>query len=344
MPAPPRSDQLVDITLASEVLRNNPLGDPATRRFPVYLPPQYTAEPERRFPVAWLLAGYTGWGEMKARSQKAWTEPLPDRLDRLMQLPADDPQHVAPLIVAFPDCFTRFGGSQYRNSPVTGRYEDYLIEELVPAIDRRLRTVADRDHRAVLGKSSGGYGAMIQVMRHPEVFGLMCSTAGDSYFPICCPSDLGKACQRFRAHGGPAGFVAHFFATDSRKSDDFAAMMVIAYAQAYSPNPEVPVFFADLPIDLETGEIVDHVWQRWLACDPVNMVANHVQALRSTRLIFLDAGTRDEWCLDVGQRVFGSRLRDHGVDYQFEEFDGGHLGIDHRIPESLRRIGRAIQS
>lgn len=342
MPAPSRPDQLVDVTFSSEVLRANPLGDPATRRFPVYLPPQYQTDTDRRFAVAWLLAGYTGWGEMKARNPKPWTESLPDRLDRLMQLPADDPDHIAPMIVAFPDCFTRFGGSQYRNSPVTGRYEDYFIDELVPAIDGRFRTIADRDHRAVFGKSSGGYGAMLHAMRHPDVFGLMCSTAGDCYFPMCCPGDLGKAFQRFRAHGGPAAFVDYFFSTEKRKSDDFAAMMIIAYGQAYSPNPAVPGYFADLPVDLETGEIVDAVWQRWLACDPVNMVEGHAAALRSMRLIFLDAGTSDEWYLDVGQRVFASRLRAKGIAYDFEEFEGGHLGIDFRIDASLRRIGAAL--
>ncbi len=344
MPAPSRPDQLVDITVVSEVLRDNPLGDPATRRFPVYLPPQYDDDPERRFPVAWLLAGYTGWGEMKARASRAWVEPLPDALDRMMSLPADDPEHIVPMIVAFPDCFTRFGGSQYRNSPATGRYEDYLLRELVPAVDRRFRTIADRDHRAVFGKSSGGYGAMIQAMRHPEVFGLMCSTAGDSYFPMCCPADMGKAFQRFRAHGGPEGFIEHFFGTTSRSSDDIGAMMIVAYAQAYSPNPDVPIYHADLPIDLDTGEIVDGVWQRWLACDPVNMVQAHVDALRSLRLIYLDAGTRDEWYLDVGQRIFASRLASHGIEYTLEEFEGGHMGIDYRIPTSLRRIGAALPS
>ncbi len=342
MPAPTRPGQLVDITVTSSVLADNFLGDPAIRTFPVYLPPHYESEPERRFAVAWLLTGYTGWGEMKARVQRAWSEPLPDRLDRLMTLPADDPEHIAPMIVAFPDCFTRFGGSQYRNSPVTGRYEDYLVEELVPAVDARFRTLADRDHRAVFGKSSGGYGAMIMGMWHPEVFSMVCSTAGDSYFPLCCPGDIGKTYHRFRKCGGPVAFVEAFFASHSRSGSDIAAMMIIAYAQAYSPNKDVPVLFADLPFDTETGELVESVWNRWLACDPVNMVADHAEALRSLRLLYLDAGTRDEWYLDAGQRIFASRLVAHDIAYELEEFDGGHMSIDYRIPVSLRKIGQAL--
>ncbi len=198
MPAPRRPDQLVDVTFDSAVLRGNPLGDPHVRQFPVYLPPQYAAEPARRFPVAWLLAGYTGWAGMKVTKERAWSESLPAQFDRRMT--SDNPDdRLEPMIVCFPDCFTRFGGSQFRNSPVTGRYEDYLVEELVPEIDRRFRTVADRDHRAVFGKSSGGYGALLMGMWHPDVFGLVCSTAGDSYFPYCCAGDMGKAFQQFRS-------------------------------------------------------------------------------------------------------------------------------------------------
>ncbi len=341
MPAPRRANQLVYVVHESEVLADNPLGDPHVREFPVYLPPQYDAEPDRRFPVTWLLAGYTGWASMKATKERAWAESLPDELDRRMT--SDDPdERLEPMIVAFADCFTRFGGSQFRNSPVTGRYEDYLVGELVPFVDERFRTIADRDHRAVMGKSSGGYGAMIMGMWHPDVFGLVCSTAGDSYFPYCCTGDIGKTFQELRKHGGPEAFVEQFFDKRKKGGRDIAAMMIIAYAQCYSPNPAVPGTFADMPFDLETGELIDEVWARWLACDPVNMVAHHVDALKSLKLLFLDAGRRDEWYLDVGQRIVAKRLSDHGISYEFEEFSGGHMDIDHRIGASVRRISEAL--
>ena len=340
MPAPRRNQQLIDVVHTSEVLEGNPLGDPHVREFPVYLPPQYVTEPDRRFPVAWLLAGYTGWAGMKVKKEKAWEEPLPHVLDRLMT--SDGDEALEPMIVVFPDCFTRFGGSQFRNSPVTGRYEDYLVHELVPFIDGRFRTIPDRSHRAVLGKSSGGYGAMIMGMWHPDVFGMICSTAGDSYFEYCCPGDIGKTFQALRKHDGAEGFVEHFFGKRSKSGHDIGAMMIIAYAQCYSPNPDVPGIFADLPFDLDSGELRADVWDKWLACDPVRMVEEHAEALRSLELIYLDAGTRDEWALDVGQRIVASRLEQHGIDYQLEEFEGGHMNIDHRIPVSLRRISETI--
>lgn len=340
MPAPKRPNQLIDVVHSSTVLADNPLGDPHIREFPVYLPPQYDTDPDRRFAVAWLLAGYTGWGGMKAKKERPWEETLPDLLDRLMTSDGDDA--LTPMIVVFPDCFTRFGGSQYRNSPVTGRYEDYLVTELVPFIDNSFRTLADRDHRAVMGKSSGGYGAMIMGMWHPDVFGLVCSTAGDSYFEYCCAGDLGKTFQVLRQHGGAAAFVEDFHQNPNKSGRDIAAMMIIACAQAYSPNPAVDAIFADLPIDLATGERRADVWERWRECDPVEMVANHVDALKSLRLLYLDAGTKDEWYLDVGQRIVASRLRKHQVEHELEEFDGGHMNIDFRIAVSLAKIGAAL--
>jgi S-formylglutathione hydrolase FrmB len=340
MPAPRRPRQLIELIHTSDVLRANPLGDPATREFPVYLPPQYDAEPTRHFAVAWLLTGYTGWGGMKAHKERAWQESLPDQLDRLMTSAGDDA--VEPMIVVFPDCFTRFGGSQYRNSPVTGRYEDYLVKELVPFIDKELRTVQLKSQRGVMGKSSGGYGAMIMGMWHPDVFGMVCSTAGDSYFDYCCPGDIGKTFQAFRKAGSGAAFVDAFMAKSKRNGTDIAAMMIIACSQIYSPNPEVPVLFADMPFDLQTGERREDVWRKWLACDPVNMVAHHVAALDSLDLLYLDAGTSDEWCLDIGQRIFADRLKQHGIAHELEEFEGGHMDIDHRIAVSLRKMSASI--
>jgi enterochelin esterase-like enzyme len=317
----------------SELLRDNPAGAPTHRRMHVYVPPQYASEPERRFSVAYYLAGWSGWGGMKLAAEKAWEEPLPAQLDRLMTA-----GELEPTIVAFPDCFTAMGGTQYRNSPATGRWADHVCDELVPALDQAYRTLQGRAHRGVMGKSSGGYGALVLGMTRPELFGLVCSTAGDSYFELTLPADLGKAFQVFRKAGGPVAFLRQFEGKRQKASADLSALMVLCYAQCYSPNLEVPDIRADLPLDLETGAFRDDVWQRWLACDPVRMAEQHVEALRSLRLLFLDAGTSDEWCLDVGQRRLASRLKELGVAHQTEEFDGGHLNIDWRIEASLRRM------
>ena len=322
----------------SVLLSKNRLDDRTLRRFPVYLPPQYTSEPGRRFPVAYYLIGYGGWGAMKLLEEKAWEQPLWARFDKAMRA-----GEMEPMIVVFPDCFTRFGGAQYRDSVVTGPYASYLSHEVVPLVDVQFRTLANRDHRALMGKSSGGYGALHLAMTRPEVFGLCCATAADSYFEMSYVADFGKTLQALHASGGVVQFIEDFFAGKPRHKQWMSALSTIAYAQAYTPNPDVPVVLADLPFDTQTGELIPEVWARWLACDPVRACVGHAEALRSLKLLFLDAGRSDEFALNFGHRVLADRLGKLNVPFEFEEFDGGHMGIDHRIDASLLRITAALR-
>ncbi len=322
----------------SALLAQNRLNDRTLRRFPVYLPPQYTVEPARRFPVVYYLIGYGGWGAMKLLEEKAFEEPLWARLDRQMRS-----GEIEPMIVVFPDCFTRLGGAQYRDSIVTGPYARYLCEEIVPRVDVQFRTLADRSHRGLMGKSSGGYGALHLAMHHPDVFGLCCATAADSYFEMSYVGDFAKTLQVLHAAGGVVPFLENFFAGTPRHKHWHSAMSTLAYAQAYTPNLDVPVLMADLPFDLQTGEFVPDVWARWLACDPVRACAHHADALRSLDLLYLDAGISDEFGLNFGHRILADRLGKLGVSVQFEEFDGGHMGIDQRIDVSLVRITAALR-
>src|ERR1051325_10467106 len=147
----------------SSVLKGNRPGDPHVRDLYVYLPPGYE-EGAARYPVAWGLSGFTGRGRMLL-NDNPWMPGIADRMDALIA------QGLAkPMILALPDCFTHLGGSQYVNSPALGDYEDYVIRELVPFVDGRYRTLASAEHRGVIGKSSGGYGALMLGMRHPDVF------------------------------------------------------------------------------------------------------------------------------------------------------------------------------
>ena len=162
----------------SRVLAGNPLDDPVTRDVIVYLPPDYDSGDER-YPTVYCLTGFTGRGRMLLNDQ-AFTPNLAERMDRLIAAGG-----VRPTIVVMPDCFTHLGGSQYINSSATGRYEDYLTQEIVPFVDDNFRTLVHPEQRGVMGKSSGGYGSLVMGLRHPDVFGLVCSTSGDAYFEIC---------------------------------------------------------------------------------------------------------------------------------------------------------------
>jgi S-formylglutathione hydrolase FrmB len=301
----------------SKVLEGNPLGDKHFRDLIVYTPPGYD-ESDRQYPAVYCLTGFTGRGRMLL-NDNAFAPNFAERLDRLI-----GNGEINPMIAIMPDCFTYYGGSQYINSTATGRYEDYLTEEIVPFIDDNFRTINHPHSRAIMGKSSGGYGALIMGLRHADIFGLVCSTSGDCYFELCYLPDIPKA---FRAiKGDPARFLKKFWSEEKKRKDDFPALNIIGMSACYSPTGEK----FDLPFDLETGEIRWEVWNRWLEHDPVRLVEKYADNLKSLKLLYLDAGTRDEFALDIGARVLSDRLKRLDIAHKHEEFDDGHMNISYR--------------
>ena len=313
----------------SNILRGNPLGDPHIRDLYIYLPPGYE-QSDGCYPSVYCLTGFTGRGKALL-NDSAFTPNLAERIDRLI-----GEGKIKPMIVVMPNCFTYYGGSQYINSTATGNYDDYLTHEIVPFIDKNFRTLAQNDSRAVMGKSSGGYGAFIMGLRHADQFGLVCSTSGDAYFELCYLPDFAKA---FRAiKGDPKAFMKKFWATEKKGKNDFPGLNIIGMSACYSPRGAD----FDIPFDLETGEIREDVWQRWLKHDPVRLVEKHVENLRSLKLLFTDAGTRDEFALDIGARVLSKKLTEYNVPHLHEEFDDGHFSISYRYDRSLELISEKI--
>jgi enterochelin esterase family protein len=322
-------------TVDSRALAANTLGDSAVRRVAVWLPPSYGRAVTRHYPVIYWLAGFSGTGESLFHG-RPWQPGLGERLDHLVGAGA-----MGEVIVVAPDGFSRWGGSQYLDSPVHGGHATHLVRELVPEIDRRFRTYATRDARAIGGASSGGFGALVHAMRHPDVFAAVASHAGDCYFELSILPDVPVAVRTLRRHGGVDGFLAHFEHAVVKRADDFTTIMMLACAAAYSPDASRPRGIA-LPFDLGTGELDHAVWRRWKAWDPIDLVAAHVDALRGLKAIYLDAGTRDEHALDLGARVLAARLRALGVSFHHEEFDDGHRGTSYRFDVSLPLLASAI--
>ena len=144
-----------ELEIESEALRGNALGDPNVRPLSVYVPPGYDDDPEQRFPCVYVIQGLTGQLDMW-RNREPFRATYPESVDALF-FSGEAP----PTLVAFVDCWTPIGGSQFLNSPGTGRYQDFLCDEVVAFVDARYRTIPDRDHRGIQGKSSGGYGALV---------------------------------------------------------------------------------------------------------------------------------------------------------------------------------------
>lgn len=321
--------------IASRALRGNPLGDPADRDVFVYLPPGYDAAPSRRWPMVLVLTGFTGLGESPFQRQ-AFGEALHERLDRLIRT-----RKIPPMIVASPDCMTALGGSQYVDSAAVGRYETFVMREVVPHLDRTFRTKGDARHRGIVGKSSGGYGALMLGMKHPDVFGALASHSGDAYFDLCYGYDFVKCWNGIRNAGGVNEWLAKFRAKPKKGHDDVLVLNILAMSACYSPNRRSPWGF-DLPFDLETCETDEKVMARWRERDPVVACRRYASNLRKLRGIFIDCGMRDEFQLHAGARILVKRLRALGLRPVHEEFDDGHMGISYRYDRSFAWLGKWI--
>ena len=320
-------------TFESDTLKENPLGDPHRRPLWVYLPPGYDEAPGERFPSVYLIQGLTGQLDMW-RNRTPFRTNMPELVDDLF---AD--ATTPPAIVVWVDCWTSLGGSQFLDSPGTGNYLTYLCDEVVPWIDANYRTSADRDHRGIQGKSSGGYGAMVVPMLRPDVWGGLATHAGDALFETCYLPDFRDAARALRNHydGSFDAFWKDFRSRPAGSKDgDDELLNTWCMAASYSADPDGTV---QLPFDPATGRMRDDVWARWLERDPVRMVASHADALRSMRAIYIDAGNKDDYFLDLGAEAFRRELEAIGVtDVFFELFDGTHSGIEYRYPSSTRYL------
>jgi S-formylglutathione hydrolase FrmB len=321
-----------DGTVHSELLRGNPLRDPHERPVHVYLPPGYD-DGDRRYPVVYVIQGYSGQVAMWF-NRIPFRRPFPELADEVFRT-GDTP----PAIVVYVDAWTAYGGSQFLDSPATGRYHSYLCDEVVPWVDARYRTIADRAHRAIMGKSSGGYGAMITPMLRPDLFSALATHAGDALFEVCYPDSFPKVARTLRDEydGDYSNFLADVRTrVHGTKDSDSELIEIYAYAAAYSGNDDASV---SLPFD-DTGALDHDVWDRWLAHDPVRMATEpaYAEALREMTAIWIDAGRADDYYLDLGATAFRRAVARAGVDddrVYYELFDGRHGGIEYRYPLSL---------
>ncbi|MGB9182464.1 MAG: alpha/beta hydrolase-fold protein [Solirubrobacteraceae bacterium] len=342
LPGPPWERPLAGaldrLVVQSDVLAGNPLGDPTRRPLYVYRPPEVRAGEAGALPSVYVLQGWGGQVDTWL-GRKSFEPTFIERLDDLFA-----GRDCPPAIVVLVDAWTSLGGSQFLNSSSTGRYLDHLCDEIVPFVDARYPTGADRAHRGVAGHSSGGYGAMVVPMLRPDVFGALASHAGDALFECSYLPEFPVIARRLRDDfGGSFAVMREQLAREATFNYDRygAALSMYAYACAYSPDPDHPGD-ARLPFDPSTGRLIPDVWAQWLECDPVRMAEPHAEALRSLRRIYLDAGRQDEFFLDLGAQAFSDELSRLGVEHTLELFDGGHAGASYRYPGAVRELVTAL--
>jgi len=320
----------------SEVLKGNVLGDPHHRPLWVYVPPGYD-DSDRRYPSIYAIQGLTGQLDMW-RNRFPFRRNFPELVDELFSTEGS-PQ----ALVVFVDAWTSLGGSQFIDSPGTGRYLTYICDELVPFVDRRYRTLEGPEHRGISGKSSGGYGAMVDPMLRPDTFGGLATHAGDSLFEMCYLPDFRKSVRSLRDEydGSFERFWEDFHSRPPlSKESDYTLLNDWCMAACYSADEDGTV---QVPYDPATGELRPEIWERWLEWDPVRMASKHADALRSLKAIYIDCGKRDQFFLDLGAEAFKRALEASGVtDVFYELFDGTHSGIEYRYPLALKYLAERL--
>jgi hypothetical protein len=323
--------------LESDVLRGNALGDPHRRPLWVQLPPGYDEDGAQRYPSIYVIQGLTGQLDMW-RNRFPFRRNFPELTDDLFAS-----GECPPAILVYVDCWTSIGGSQFLDSPATGRYHTYLCEEVVPWVDERYQTLPAPEHRGIAGKSSGGYGAMVTPMLRPDLFGGLATHAGDALFEHCYLPEFRETLRALRDEydGSYERFWEDFRSRPAMSKDsDGDLLNSWCMAACYSADEDGTV---QLPFDTATGKVVPDVWDRWLEKDPVRMAVTHADALRSLKAIYIDAGKRDEWYLDLGAEAFRRELEAIGVtDLFFELFEATHMAIEYRYPLGVKYLAERL--
>jgi S-formylglutathione hydrolase len=307
------------ITVHGVSLEGNLAGDSADRRVSVYLPASYSTARSRRYPVLYLLHGFTDTDER-------WF----GRVQHFINVPAvadaaiDAGVHE--LIIVMPNAYTKFAGSMYSNSVVTGDWESFVAKDLVSYIDGHYRTIGQVESRGLAGHSMGGYGVMRIGVKHPEVFSALYALS-----PCCMIPNVNPRTppQRGRGDNGLTAEQVRTFA--DLEGAGFSVKAQFASAAAWSPNPHNPPFYVDLP--LRNGEVNSLVVAKWAANAPLALVDQYVGNLRRIKAIAIDAGDMDE-PIATNVRTLHGMLDVYRVAHTFEIYEGNHVN---RISERMAK-------
>lgn len=319
------------LIVESELLQANILGDPTTRVVDVYVPAGHDGQ---RLPLLVDLVGITGSG-LSHTNWMPFSENVPERLDRLIGEGV-----MPPVVVAFPDCFTRIGGNQYINSAATGPWEDFLIAEMLPLIEGRFGC-GGTGRRGIFGKSSGGYGAIMNAMRHPDVWSVAACHSGDMGFDRCYMRDMPATLRALAPDNSIEQWWRKMEEAKKRGGGFFTTMNILAMAASYDPDPEAFLGMR-LPVTFDTCEVIPARWENWLRHDPV--LAPEVENLRNLKALYIDCGEKDQFDLVYGARRLVRRLNALGIPHRYEEFADDHSNVDYRMDESLPYLVAALSS
>jgi len=323
------------LVIDSNLLKNR-LGDPTVREVLVHIPKQGLdlINQGSKLPVMIYLAPFTSSGLARA-GWKAFAETLPQRHERLV-----NEQKMPPMILVLPDCFTSLGGNQFVDSKILGSWSSWLHECLKPTIQQRYST---NGKFGLFGKSSGGYGALHNAIHHEGEWNAIASHSGDVGFDVLYRSDFPTTATQINQQGNLDKFLTHVKKCSKLSGDDFHALMICAMAASYDSNEiQSSGNGIRLPFNLDTCEIDNSVWNNWLAFDPLYSITQNTDSLKSLDLLYIDCGNKDQYGIQYGSRLLIKILQEHGINHHWDEFEGTHSGIEHRLDISMPMLAKVL--
>lgn len=315
-PQQSRKGKVLEQKILSKSIQGNPGGEDPSRSVTVYLPPGYDAG-TYRYPVIYFLHGF-GADDKRVISETHINE----LMDTAIVLGL-----IRPTIIVMPSSRTHFRGSFYTNSTLMGKWADFISKDLVEYVDKNYRTIADRNSRGLVGHSMGGHGALKVGMSYADVFGSVYAMS---------PAVLNWAEEMNLDN--PAFKKISAAKEESEVKNQFMNLVMISLGRAFSPNQQNPPFFADFPATYagDSIKINIDVVKLWEANFPINMINDHLGALKSLNALKIDWGRNDEFDhIPVTCLQFSKKLEAYGVKHMAEEFNGTHgdrlSGMDGRI-------------
>jgi enterochelin esterase-like enzyme len=299
------------IKVHSKALEGNLIGDPADRDVTVYLPPSYASNPDKRFPVLYMLHGFTdtdsqwfGWEKHWINLQDVIEQSLAEGLSKEM-------------IVVMPNAYNRFKGSMYANSVTIGDWETFVTQELVRYVDANYRTIPTKESRGLAGHSMGGYGTLRLGMKNPDVYSALYALS-----PCCMDGGASTNPELMKK--------LETLTPDQLQATSFFEIAALATSAAFAPNPKNPPLYLDLPA--KNGEARQDVINKIIANRTLNFVDQYILNLKKLKAIAIDAGLQDRGISEATKSLHET-LESYQIPHFYESYEGDHLN---RIAERIR--------
>ncbi|MBY5950584.1 esterase family protein [Algoriphagus marincola] len=299
------------IKIHSQALEGNLIGDPAERDVTVYLPPSYASNPNQRFPVLYMLHGFTdtdsqwfGWEDHWINLQDVIEESIAEGLSKEM-------------IVVMPNAYNTFKGSMYASSATIGDWETFVTQELVNYVDENYRTIPDKNSRGLAGHSMGGYGTLRLGMKNPNVYAAIYALSP------CCMDGAASTNPELMKKLESLG-------PDQLAETSFFEIAALATSAAFAPNPQNPPLYLDLPA--KDGEPRQEVINKIIANRTLSFVDQYIMNLKKFKAIGMDAGLQDRGISEATKKLH-ELLESYEVPHFYDSYEGDHLN---RIAERIK--------